>query len=314
VLAKRDREAKLQQAIQGAFTPSLTRPDYQRAQSNIDPMALESGMSDVDVARQATPTGPATIDRRRALQALAQYGGTEGLGAYLEATKPVEAKGKIGEYQYAMEAGIIPKDMTFAQFAGLGKGPLVQNILGSEKLTPGQEAIDKKFADEYISWRSGGGQDAVAQIAQLKPVIQALEEGKPITGISVAVQPDLLLAMTNPQALQSREQVEEVVQRNLRAVLGPQFTAQEGERLIARAFNPKLKPEENARRLRRLFLQMETAATQKQNMATYFEENGTLRGFKGNMPSINDFVMAIEGGGAAGKPKKSIGDIFGGKK
>jgi hypothetical protein len=167
--------------------------------------------------------------------------------------------------------------------------------LGGSKLTPGQESIDKKFADDYVSWKSGGGQDMTSQVAQLKPVIEALESGQPITGIQVAVQPDLLLAITNPRALQSREQVEEVVQRNLRAVLGAQFTEKEGERLISRAYNPKLAPEENAKRVRKLFLQMSTAAEQKQAMVDYFDQNGTLRGFTGKMPSVQDFYKAIEG-------------------
>lgn len=178
------------------------------------------------------------------------------------------------------------------------RGPLVQNIVGGGQLTPGQKKLDESAAADIYQWQSGGGQDTVAQIAQLKPVIEDLEAGKPITGVGVAVQPDILLAMTNPEALQSRETVEEVVQRNLRAVLGAQFTAAEGERLISRAFNPKLPPEENAKRVRRLFLQMSSAAEQKQAMADYFNEFGTLRGFKGKMPTIQDFYNAIEGKGA----------------
>jgi hypothetical protein len=175
------------------------------------------------------------------------------------------------------------------------RGPLVQNIVGGEQLTPGQKKLDESAAADIYQWQSGGGQDMVAQIAQLKPVIEDLEAGKSITGVGVAIQPDILLAMTNPDALQSRETVEEVVQRNLRAVLGAQFTAAEGERLISRAFNPKLPPEENAKRVRRLFLQMSSAAEQKQAMVDYFNDNGTLRGFKGKMPTIQDFYNAIEG-------------------
>jgi hypothetical protein len=211
------------------------------------------------------------------------------------APKPVAEPAKIAEFNAAREQGLIDPNMSFPQYQMMGKGPLVQNIIGGGKLTPGQEAIDKKFADDYIAWRGGGGQDMVAQIAQLKPVIESLEAGKPITGVKVAVQPDLLLAITNPKALQSREQVEEVVQRNLRAVLGAQFTEKEGERLIARAYNPKLGPDENAKRLRRLFLQMSTAAEQKQAMTDYFDQNGTLRGFSGKMPSVQDFYKAMEG-------------------
>jgi hypothetical protein len=221
-----------------------------------------------------------------------------------------EAPGVVGEFRAAKAAKDIPETTTLEEYIALKRPPgtTVQNILGGDKLTPGQSKVDEKFADDYVAWTTGGGQDSAAQIAQLKPVIQALEEGKPITGVPVAVQPDLLLAMTNPKALQSREQVEEVVQRNLRVILGAQFTEKEGERLIARAFNPKLPPEENAKRLRRLFLQMSSAAEQKNAAAAYFEENGTLRGFKGKTPSVQDFYNAMEGG-AATVSGSSISDM-----
>jgi hypothetical protein len=221
-----------------------------------------------------------------------------------------QAPGVVGEFRAAKAAKDIPETTTLEEYIALKRPPgtTVQNILGGDKLTPGQSKVDEKFADDYVAWTTGGGQDAAAQIAQLKPVIQALEEGKPITGVPVAVQPDLLLAMTNPKALQSREQVEEVVQRNLRVILGAQFTEKEGERLIARAFNPKLPPEENAKRLRRLFLQMSSAAEQKNAAAAYFEQNGTLRGFKGKTPSVQDFYNAMEGG-AATVSGSSISDM-----
>ncbi|MBM4179606.1 MAG: hypothetical protein FJ211_09780 [Ignavibacteria bacterium] len=166
-------------------------------------------------------------------------------------------------------------------------------------LTPGQKKRDEKAAEDIFQWESGGGQDMVSQIAQLKPVIAALEAGEPITGIRTAIQPDLLLALTNPKAVGAREAVEEVVQRNLRVILGAQFTEKEGERLISRAFNTRLPPEENARRVRKLLKQMETAAEQKQAMADYFNQNGTLVGFQGKMPTVRDFENAMEGGGAA---------------
>jgi hypothetical protein len=187
------------------------------------------------------------------------------------------------------------------------RGPLVQNIIGGEKLSPGEIEQDKDFGTEIGQWKRGGGQDMAAQIAQLKPVIESLEAGEPITGVSVAVQPDILLAMTNPKALQSRELVEEVVQRNLKTILGGAFTEREGDRLISRAFNPKLPPEENAKRVRRLFLQMSSAAEQKQAMADYFDQFGTLRGYRGKMPTVQDFYNAMEGGPQAATPSAGGG-------
>jgi hypothetical protein len=302
---KQERQSAFEKAIAAATTTSpvgtgLTQTGQgSQARMLADQTAAfgEEGTMATLGALQSNVNLPteSKIDFDKYLQAIALSGIDPIETAKLIAPKETKLTGSLGEFREAKRLGEIPETMSFEQFKGLGKGPLVQNILGGDKLTPGQESIDKKFADDYVAWRGGGGQDMTAQIAQLKPVIQALEAGQPITGIRVAVQPDLLLAITNPKALQSREQVEEVVQRNLRAVLGAQFTEKEGERLIARAYNPKLGPEENAKRLRRLFLQMSTAAEQKQSMVEYFDQNGTLRGFGGKMPSVQDFYKAMEG-------------------
>lgn len=182
------------------------------------------------------------------------------------------------------------------------------NVGGSKlNLTPAQEAIDKKFADSYLEWQSGGGADAAANIAQISTVLEQLEQGKPLTGPMIGVQPDLLLNLTNPNAANAKEQVQEVVQRNLRVVLGAQFTAAEGNQLISRAFNPNLTPQQNAARLRKLFQQMSVAAQQKQAMSEYYETNGTLKGYKGKQPNINDFYKALEV-----RPAPKAGDVVGG--
>ena len=83
--------------------------------------------------------------------------------------------------------------------------------------------------------------------------------------------------------------VEEVVQRNLRLVLGAQFTEKEGERLISRAFDPSLSEKENKKRVDRLLNQIEKAANAKQKAAEYFEKHGTLKGFKGTLMTMQDF-------------------------
>jgi hypothetical protein len=296
---KQERQAAFEKAMAGATTnvpqpiPMSTAPESQL--DFLSRPEFGGGMATQETISALTGNLPTakTVDFDKLVQAIAIVDPVE--AAKLMAPKDTKLTGALGEFREAKRGGEIPETMSFEQFKTLGKGPLVQNILGGDKLTPGQESIDKKFADDYVAWRGGGGQDTAAQIAQLKPVIQALEAGQPITGMKVAVQPDLLLAMTNPKALQSREQVEEVVQRNLRTVLGAQFTEKEGERLIARAYNPKLPPEENAKRGRRLFLQMSTAAEQKQAMVDYFDQNGTLRGFSGKMPGVQDFYKAMEG-------------------
>jgi hypothetical protein len=182
------------------------------------------------------------------------------------------------------------------------------NVGGSKlNLTPAQEAVDKKFADTYLDWQSGGGSDMIGNMAQLDTVLQQLEQGKPLTGPMIGVQPDLLLAITNPSASDAQERVYEVAQRNLKAILGGAFTEREGRDVIKRVFNPALRPEQNASRVRKLIQQMSVAAAQKQAMVEYYEEKGTLQGYKGKQPNINDFYKALEI-----RPAPKAGDVVGG--
>lgn len=170
-------------------------------------------------------------------------------------------------------------------------------------MTGGEKEVDKQFATTYLEWTQGGGADVIGNAAQIGVVLDALEAGKPLTGSTAQIMgaPDFYMALTDPEALDARERVEEVVQRNLRVILGAQFTENEGKRLIARAFNPKLTPEVNASRLRKLFKQMEIAATQKEEMATYYEDNSfSLSGYRGTRPTIQSFYDAI--GGDAQEP------------
>jgi hypothetical protein len=161
------------------------------------------------------------------------------------------------------------------------------------KLPEGVKAVDQKYAQDYLDWSQGGGADAAANMGQIKSVLDRLASGEALTGKSVGLAPDFFNALVNPEALGAKQQVEEVVQRNLRAVLGPQFTQVEGERLISRAFDARLSPQENVKRLRKLFMQMQTAAQQKQAMAEYYEANETLRGYKGKQPKMQDFYDAL---------------------
>jgi hypothetical protein len=168
-----------------------------------------------------------------------------------------------------------------------------------EPLTVGQKAVDREFGKEYADYQAAGGSaDVEKQLNQLRQVSTELgTKGNDYTGPIRGAIPDFARAATNPEAVNAKNQVEEVVQRNLRAVLGAQFTQVEGERLIARAYNDRLKPEQNKKRVDALTKQIEIAAKTKEDAARYFEQNGTLSGWKGRMPSLSDFDSAIENAG-----------------
>jgi hypothetical protein len=180
-----------------------------------------------------------------------------------------------------------------------GKTSVTVNT-GEQKMTKGREASDKAVGQMYAEYIARGGYgDAMKNLSQLKVAEERLlavsdgTSGDNLTGPLLGMVPDFIRSFYNPESIDTRELVEEVVQRNLKLILGAQFTEREGERLIARAYNPKLDEASNAKRLGRLVKAMEIAMEARNDSFTYFEDNGTLLGWKGRTPTMDDFMRAV---------------------
>jgi len=168
--------------------------------------------------------------------------------------------------------------------------------------TPGQKKADEQFGVDFVEFATGGYADVMKQLNQLRDASKALKSGAAISGPIIGNLPDAVLAATNPSAVATKEAIQEVAQRNLRLVLGAQFTEKEGERLIARVFNPRLREEENAKRVDRLIKQIGDAAQAKLDAAQYFQQHGSLTGWQGRLPRLSDFDpdFGKKDGGATG--------------
>jgi len=164
------------------------------------------------------------------------------------------------------------------------------------KQTPGQIALDKDFGKDVAEWYGQGGEsDYQKQIDQLTAVHSNLTDpNQETTGWFTGRTPDVINSWWNPGAIDARDQVSEVVQRNLKAILGAQFTRAEGDQLIARAYNPSLDEATNARRVNALMVQMKQGHKVKAAAIKYFEQNGTLEGFNAPMPTQSDFYSALD--------------------
>ena len=172
-----------------------------------------------------------------------------------------------------------------------------------KSLSPLETKVEEKSAQDLVDFTIGGGfsdvQKGLSQLENAKRTLQTQPEGK-ITGKIVGAQDDTgLLKYTNPVAQDTKEQVQEIAQRNLRLILGPQFTAKEGEALINRVYNPALPQSVNVKRLELLQEQMTSAAKTKQEAVDYYNANGTLKGFKGKLYNntsdfLNDYNNKIQ--------------------
>jgi len=159
-------------------------------------------------------------------------------------------------------------------------------------LTDAQKAVDAEFAKFYSDMQLGGGiADRRKQLGQLRDALDVLNTSKTITGPMIGRLPEPIRQAINPDAINVREQIEEVVQRNLRVILGAQFTKEEGDRLIARAFNPRLQEGTNAERLQSLIDQMGNALDNAESSIAYYEENGTIAGWQPPEIDPNDSAM-----------------------
>jgi len=311
-MAEQKREEKLaearmdmmeKQAKQAKLQNDLLQQKMRRQKLSQDIMdSAFTGTSQEDVvgmgAQQrmmlAEQMGPGMVDRNRLGMGLMMGGQTEtGLGMMgmlpTEAPNPIEITegGPDGLRRTTLVDPISMKPVY--QGAPYASTPATQINMGPT--SPGIKKVDEAFAKEYVNWVAQGGfADVQKNLDQIDSAIQRLESGKVTTGPVQGLTPDVVKSVTNPELLDVTQNVEEVVQRNLRAILGAQFTEKEGERLISRAFDPRLGPEENIRRLNRLKTQMRDAALAKQEAAEYFRTFKTLDGFEGRTYSKADFL------------------------
>jgi len=182
--------------------------------------------------------------------------------------------------------------------------------------TPAQRAVDTAFAKDYNEFVvQGGFADVEKQLQQLGGVLEYLEGASAATGPFVGMIPKAMRDQMPGlrEGADAQEMVEEVVQRNLRLILGAQFTEREGERLIARAYNPRQPESVNVRRVRNLTRQIQDAAQSKMEAAKYYEENGSLVGFRGKTSfSVTDFDPTDDGPISQGSIDRSGATKIGG--
>jgi uncharacterized membrane protein len=158
-----------------------------------------------------------------------------------------------------------------------------------KKLTKGQEQADKDFGKQYADYVAAGGYaDVQKNIAQLEGVVEELKKDPSLTGGAMGLLSADVRASTpewlkeNAQKSGAIEQrVLEVVQRNLRLILGAQFTEKEGQLLMKRAYDSRLGAKENIKRVTNLINQMKSKSDQMEATAKVFEnQGGTLSGYK----------------------------------
>jgi hypothetical protein len=172
------------------------------------------------------------------------------------------------------------------------------------ELTEAEKVVDKEFAKTYSEFIiKGGHADVKRQLQDLKGVSKALERLDTASGKIVGSMPKFMRDIVTPKGSALQDVAESVVQRSLKKILGGQFGEKEGDRLIQRAYNPRLDESENKVRIDKLLQQMKEAAEITMEASEFYEKHGTLKGFKKKLfTSPDDFLTDVPARGLEDEP------------
>jgi hypothetical protein len=183
---------------------------------------------------------------------------------------------------------------------------------GGVDLTPGQRKLDERFAATAESWFSKDAAQVDANIMNLEEKLSIIERGEAdVSGKLIGITPEFLqpfVGQTEAKAFLG--DVRDIVFQSLREKLGAQFTEQEGNRLVAAAYDPSLPEELNVKRLRRLLAVVKTMKESKNNMVNIWKNTGTLKNYeppKATFANIYDALVEEE---FASKTNEELVEIY----
>lgn len=172
------------------------------------------------------------------------------------------------------------------KFAGKTIDPRTGN-----PISPAEEARDKAFGKELVSNPTVNMAQDVSELGLVLERLKGpnaddltgLSFGSPIDSIARLVdsQGDMgLRAIVDAESKDFQDTVNRITQQSLRATLGAQFTQREGFMLIQRAYDVRLSPAMNARRIAVAREAMLMMKQEREAQEKYFNENGgTLAGY-----------------------------------
>lgn len=136
-------------------------------------------------------------------------------------------------------------------------------------------------------------------VQQLNQIADSLEKTDTATGPILGLLPKVLRDVITPEGASLQDSAERIVQGGLRATLGGQFTQAEGDRFLARAYNPRLDEKQNAANMRTIAREIAAMQLDKPRALEYFKQNGTLEGF---VPNANPGAAPAAPAGGVSRP------------
>jgi len=177
-----------------------------------------------------------------------------------------------------------------AKAGALASKGLAINPTTNRPINKAEEARDKRFGKQMIEKPLYNLVDNIAKMDQVLARLTGPDAynytgtgfGNPLESAAryLDSQGDLgLRTLVDAESKDTQDLINSVTQQNLRETLGAQFTAREGFMLIARAYDPRLSPQMNARRVAVAREMLIVSKQHREAQEAYFANNGTLAGF-----------------------------------
>jgi len=153
---------------------------------------------------------------------------------------------------------------------------------GLGALTPGQKEADKAFGKEYQErLTSGNDKTQENDLSTLRDAVKMLKKTDMASGPLIGFMPKGMRDRVTPTGAGLQDRVEGIISKNLKTILGSQFTERDRMDFIKTSYNPNLSEAENASRIEKIASRLAESTKNQRAMDAYFREHGTLAGFDG---------------------------------
>lgn len=169
------------------------------------------------------------------------------------------------------------------------RGRFVANSLKKSQNQPsaGQKAVDIATGKDYADYAAGGGYAKIqSTISKLRDVQDQLKKDPKSTGGYANYLPDSVRATVDPTGLSREQEVHSAILGNLKQIFGGKVTEDQMRIFLKKSYDPRLPSEENVKKLDAAINEMQEKAAAKEHSMQYFEKNGSLKGYQGQVPDL----------------------------
>ncbi len=161
-------------------------------------------------------------------------------------------------------------------------GPATDGTNVTVKLPPGLNKADETLGEMYAKYITGDTASVKKNMNQLGIAINTMEAKPELFGnLSGALPVEVRSLFPGlKEGANVQQMVQDVVQTNLRQVLGSQFTEREGAGLMKRVLDPNQPTAVNVDRAKRLLKSIQEAAQAKQDTMQYFGKHNSISGYQ----------------------------------